>query len=479
MVRAPPTRYTTRIILERDSVNKPQLRLPLDNFVLPSSEADVWRPIHYLGSKLRIVEQLRLAIDLVDPSMGPVCDLFAGSGTVSAALASSRDVVAVDIQEYSRVLCSAILQPAQVTVSGAREFLERALGSQHRRLFEASAPLIDYEEECFRQARNGDVVPLCDLIENASMVAFRGERTVCVVGALGEAHRRARERLKAIEQERGSDTLTLRHFGGLYFSYLQASQLDALLAAAHQYEGELRDFFLAAIISTASEIVNTVGKHFAQPIRPRSGDGQPKFHLIRKILRDRGINVVSLFSVWLDRYRAIPNRGRSHRAIRGDFEDVLKNLDRRIGVVYADPPYTRDHYSRFYHVLETMCLRDDPEVSTTRIRADGVRLSRGMYRADRYQSPFCIVSQAPKAFSRLFASVRDVGAPLVLSYSPYAANSKARPRVMTVDAISSLASKFFGRVEITSAGRISHSKLNATRLNKEQSYDAEIIFSCS
>ena len=74
--------------------------------------------------------------------------------------------------------------------------------------------------------------------------------------------------------------------------------------------------------------------------------------------------------------------------------------------MYADPPYTRDHYSRYYHVLETMSLRDNPEVSMTMIRAGGSpRVSRGVYRADRYQSPFCIKSQAAGAFEELCRGV--------------------------------------------------------------------------
>ena len=38
-------------------------------------------------------------------------------------------------------------------------------------------------------------------------------------------------------------------------------------------------------------------------------------------------------------------------------------------IVYADPPYTRDHYSRFYHVLETISLFDSPIVSKTKMQA--------------------------------------------------------------------------------------------------------------
>src|SRR4030042_2259461 len=67
------------------------------------------RPIHYLGSKLRIVNSICEVVGKIDPSGGPVCDLFAGSGTVSREFSTSRTVIAVDIQEYSRVLCSALL----------------------------------------------------------------------------------------------------------------------------------------------------------------------------------------------------------------------------------------------------------------------------------------------------------------------------------------------------------------------------------
>lgn len=186
-----------------------------------------------------------------------------------------------------------------------------------------------------------------------------------------------------------------------------------------------------------------------------------------------------VFLSWLDRYRSVPKTNRKHTVIRADYAAALTQLDRKVGAVYADPPYTRDHYSRFYHVLETMCLWDNPGVSTTRIRAVTNTFSRGMYRADRHQSPFCIKSKAPNAFERLFASVRDLKAPLVLSYSPYASDSDAHPRVMHVEQITFLAKKYFREVEIFSAGRISHMKLNATRLHVSASVEAELIFLCS
>ena len=69
------------------------------------------RTIHYLGSKLRLLDPIRRAVAAVAPVSQPVCDLFAGSGIVSLALASDWDVTSVDIQEYSRVLCNGLVNP--------------------------------------------------------------------------------------------------------------------------------------------------------------------------------------------------------------------------------------------------------------------------------------------------------------------------------------------------------------------------------
>jgi adenine-specific DNA methylase len=396
-------------------------------------------------------------------------DVFAGSGTLSAALSASRDVTAVDIQEYSRVLCSAVLNPVTVTDAEATVFRD-SVAKQASTNRIAAAPLIEYERSALQAARAGDPEPICELIEHASMVAFH-ESKYLVQPAFEAAQRQAR---KLVADDRKS--LILRFYGGLFFSYGQAAELDALLTMAHHMPAGRREFFLAAIISTASEVVNTVGKHFAQPIRPRGSDGKPKRHLIAKIIRDREIELLGLFASWLDRYRSLRPNGRSHQVIRADYADALAPLQ-DVGVVYADPPYTRDHYSRFYHVLETMCLWDDPGVSTTRIRAVKETFSRGMYRADRHQSPFCIKSQAPGAFGKLFAAVKALNAPLVLSYSPYA-NGDAHPRVMGVDQIETLAKEHFKSVEVISAGKFSHMKLNASRLHLDASSEAELIFLC-
>jgi adenine-specific DNA methylase len=195
------------------------------------------------------------------------------------------------------------------------------------------------------------------------------------------------------------------------------------------------------------------------------------------VSRDRLVDVMGVYKSWLKRYVAAPKTGRAHEALRQDYREALKNLKGKVKIVYADPPYTRDHYSRYYHVLETMCLRDNPKISTVRENGKDSK-SRGIYRLDRHQSPFCIYSEAPSAFAALIAGVRSFDVPLVLSYSPYEKDNGSRPRLMTIKQIEDLAKSHFKRVEIHRAGRIAHSKLTSSENTVGISYNAEILFIC-
>ena len=408
----------------------------------------VWRPIHYLGSKLRLTGLICSLLDeLAD---GPVCDLFAGSGTVSMALSGSRDVLAADIQEYSRVICTAILKPAPIFDQDVTDLLKRAERSRSK-LEGCLEPLLEHEQQAIERS---DAQPelLCNLVEHGSLIS------VGASGALAKAIKATKSRL-----ERAGTALTAtRYFGGRYFSFRQAVFIDSIL---NESKGEV---YLAALLSTASEIVNSIGKQFAQPMRPRRKDGTIKTHLIRQMCRDRCRDAGDVFSGWLFRYRSIA-QDRAHRVMRGDYREVLTQ-QKDFAVIYADPPYTRDHYSRFYHVLETLCLQDCPDISTTFLTGP---TSRGLYRADRHQSPFCIKSKAPGAFAELFAGAK--GVPMLLSYSPFVKDG--HPRMMTIDAVAELARHHYSKVKIVSAS-LAHSKLNKKDLHRDASDQAEVFLFC-
>ena len=443
-----------------------------------SAPVAVSRAIHYLGSKLRMRDLINKAVSHVDPHGGDVCDLFSGSGTVAKSLAASRHVTAVDIQEYSRVLCSALLNPAVVKQTSFENLLREARHSEHSRILAwATEPLSYHEADCRVAAEKGDLEPLCDFLENASFLQMQRNGLNGSSPLLRSAMAEMQTRLVSVNLHSSNKSVITRYYGGVYFSYAQAAQLDMLLEVVFQSDPHFRDVLMASLLGTASDIVNTVGKQFAQPIRPKSRKGVVKASLAKRVERDRTVDVFATFESWVNRHATSATNGQEHIVLRADYRDALEHLPKSVRVVYADPPYTRDHYSRYYHVLETMCLRDCPAISTTLV--NGVaRVSRGIYRAERHQSPFCIKTQARGAFASLISGVRRLDIPLILSYSPFDAESGARPRLMTIADIHALASAAYRTVEVWSADEFSHSKLNRSGLNKEMAYGAEKLIIC-
>jgi adenine-specific DNA methylase len=183
--------------------------------------------------------------------------------------------------------------------------------------------------------------------------------------------------------------------------------------------------------------------------------------------------------VFLEFYERYANFQRQanhqHIAIRGDYREVLERLPTPVSVIYADPPYTRDHYSRFYHVLETVALGDDPKIDQSNL---GARMSRGFYRAERVQSDFCIKSKAPAAFEDLFRLSAHTGAPLLLSYSAFDGDRGGRPRLLSIRDVLAIGRRHYRQVETVELDGADHSKLTSVAMTKGAGTTTEVLFAC-
>jgi adenine-specific DNA methylase-like protein len=90
----------------------------------------------------------------------------------------------------------------------------------------------------------------------------------------------------------------------------------------------------------------------------------------------------------------------------GDALDLVSAGELRdIGVVYADPPYTKDQYSRYYHVYETLYRYDFPDST-----------GAGRNRSDRFTTGFSLKSAVVASFHDLCRNVARMQVPLVISY---------------------------------------------------------------
>ena len=431
-----------------------------------------FRTLNYLGSKLRLLDFIEDKVLDVTPKDAGICDLFAGSGCVSRKLSRLHPIVACDIQWYSKVITNALLKKYHIGDDEICRFFEDINTETAESLRKIFSPLIEMEHNAIKE-KNIEI--LTCILEYGSIEVFNIDHNVsflsdhlCVVS-------------KRLKNENLNDVKSLisRYYGGIYFSYKQAVEIDIILEGIHRFISENnRDLFLAALLSTASDIVATVGKHFAQPIKARDPKGNIKTTVYNKAIKDKTIDVITLYREWLIKYKNLSKNNYKHIAVQGDFEQCLKSLPLEVKTVYADPPYTRDHYSRYYHVLETLTLRDTPPISTVTIHGS-THISKGIYRAGRHQSPFCIKSKAPNAFRRMFELTSTSGRNLLLSYSPYDETKKSHPRVVTMQQLILLAREYFDNVETFSAGSFKHNKLNSSEHFLEASDEAELLIVCT
>ena len=441
-------------------------------------ETPTIRSIHYLGSKLRMLAAIKESVDAVAIGDGAICDLFSGSGTVSKYFLQYRDVISVDIQKYSQVICEASMR-LLAEAPNVNEILQDIKNHAVSRALEyCFCELIEYEKRCTSLAMSGNIASLYEIIEHGSLYTLENGQSNELTAELKASMELCLSKANKSVLLDKADSMICRYFGGLYFSYEQSVELDCIAHWVFEQNELVHIKALAALLSTASDIVNTVGKQFAQPLKVRNSKGELKSSLLNKITTDRAEDVYTIFAKWLSYYFSVGDNTHNCITICDDYATALEQLkEHNVSVVYADPPYTRYHYSRYYHVLETICLRDNPEVSTTFPNGKG-GISRAIYRSERHQSPFCIKSQAEGAFVLLFQKVKELKVPLVLSYSPFDSSKAVTPRLQTIDQLVEKAKNYFDEVTVVSPGEFTHSKLNSTEKNFEANHEAELLIVC-
>lgn len=437
------------------------------------------KTVHYLGSKTRMLPEIKKCIDELNQVNGRVCDLFCGSGVVSEFLLQQYDILAVDIQNYSKVYCRARLSGGIQGIDLKKIESDIRNSLIRKKNLDYYKPILEYEDKCMDDLANGQLEPMYEIIEKGSLYAYLGKYDYIEEALSSELEKAFYDVKKRIGNESEAvDSVVVRYYGGLYFSFKQAIDIDSIVAYAFLQEEPLKSKILAALMGATTDVVNTVGKQFAQPLKVRNADGTLKKNLAKKIKTDRALDIFDKFNIWMRYYMEKPQNRHDFEVICDDYINVLKSLSPGdVEVVYADPPYTRYHYSRYYHILETLCLHDAPNISTTFPNGKG-GLSRAIYRNDRHQSPFCIKSKAPKAFEELFQYTKKAQASIVLSYSPYDEKSGATPRLMSIDEILEIAKKYYTDVKVVSPGQFMHSRFNKQDNNYEINYEAERLIIC-
>ena len=309
--------------------------------------------LRYMGTKKALAPVVRDAVEELGRS-GQVADLFSGMGSVATSLAPVSPVLTNDVLAFTTTFARARFLEAE-RMSGR---------SMARLLFPDFRTAYGHLRDEFRHRMARERTALASETRDALEAYMEAAPHVANSDWY---RRRCREAMEATSHERYC--MTVLYFSAGYFSTAQAAQLDAIRFAIDSYENNSsRDWLMAAWLATAGVVINAPG-HAAQYLKPGNHE------VFKRIRRQWQRPVWAIFIDELDAVQAVGTKTwRSRNTVcNADALELVGSCEfDGVGTVYADPPYTKDHYSRFYHVYETLYRYDFPD-------SEGA----GRYRPDR------------------------------------------------------------------------------------------------
>lgn len=354
-------------------------------------------PIYYMGNKARSRAQIVNHIDGILGKKRVYLDAFCGTGIMTAAFNERSRTISCDIQRYAVDITKGIL-----------------LESEKKTHFISE---LDYIEEMIAER----------YFELASRFSKEIEAENLVCAGREAAIREYREALSIVRDQTDSDII--RNLAGCYLTLNGSLWADAAKSAEAEINNhEVQLMLRCALLRFASLTSITTAAQFAQPnliaTKLRETD-------IRKIVgaRDKHFRLTDYVTPFL-------NSGAQHK-----YEVVCRNANSILempgltgGLLYADPPYGREHYSRFYHVLEFLS------------HEYGTRYSN--ISNSRESSAYGIRSKAYRALTELTATARARGMSVAVSYVSDKHGEPVKNRVLSVDQITQCIKDSHGEFEL-------------------------------
>lgn len=433
----------------------------------------VVRPIQYLGSKLRALDVIS---DKVEEELRPgatVLDLFAGSTVVSQSLADSGfRIVASDAMQYTQHFATALLGINRCLSNlDCNELAELIIDGAD--LEKLSNPLSKWLNEERIAVSAGDGARLIELSKVFPQV-WRGGRATGRLSSLFD-------QLRLGVGGPGFETsgIVTAYYASTYFGIEQAIAIDSLRCSIETAKsaGLIDEWSynssIVALLSCASKAAFTPGKHFAQ-YHKLSGSKNLDFHQ-RRILSDRRVDIVKEFRNSLYTIFGRPfGEGASHRAMHRSMEQLLTGPDDLgdIDLIYADPPYTAQQYSRFYHLPEIISCYRIPELQLV-----SGKPTTGLYDSNRFKSRFSSKRFAPEAFRDLAALAHAKNCDLIVSYSDSKSGVTGNSRMISLDALKKIFMESFASVEVVALD-LQYRQFNSGTSTVSNKEDRELMIHC-
>lgn len=343
------------------------------------------------GNKLRLTGFVTPIVATHLTQGAPILDLMAGTGVMSRALAERHPVSNNDANPYA-----ALLARTQ-GIDGARLDIQALLAPLQKRYLvnrEHLSAKVRQALEVEDKFLHGDIHD--GAVEKYAQFTMHGPLQPSDGGGSGPAR------------------LVTERYANAYFGILQSIEIDSLRAAieaCYPQAGAERDLCLSALLLACTTCSS--GPHFAQPprLKPKLENASRQ---MRILIERRAKSVAWEFDLAIGRLGtrsplAYPIRRSTQLDWREAIRDFVETLGGQEGGVYADPPYSKLQYSRYYHVLNVILTYGYPAVSG---------IGRYPPRTDRFSSRFEYQpGGARRELSALLQACAEGGLTTFLSYS--------------------------------------------------------------
>ena len=457
------------------------------------STNDDLRIIQYLGNKIKVADEIKEVIYKLSNTGETIVDIFSGTGIVGDILQTDYRIISNDIQEYSFLLNKVLLDDFDLTILTEYDinslYQSQAFKDNFDELSSRFRKQLEYEKKILESE---NIKKLVDL--NEADIFYNGTN-MCLNEEINNIYKDVLELYsdKNINEYQENNNkfpyiLFSLYYSNGYFSLAQTIEIDSLryaidsLSDKAYYEDPQKIVLLASLMHAISEIVSSVGKHFAQPIKTINRNNNIKSFAANRCLRDRKRELKSYFVRMYDKIIKEKKYGNyKNKIFNLEYNQLLDKLNENVNeidVFYLDPPYTIDHYSRFYHIPETLVKYDYPDLDFRNYKGKSI-LMNGRYRSDRFQSNFCIKSKVESEFRNIISRIKnEFDSKIVLSYSENDSNKNSRNRVIDKESLIEIINDYYDNVEIKYFD-YNYRKLNKQENNIENANENELLIICS
>ena len=399
--------------------------------------------LNYPGSKKRLLDFIKSTIDDILPQGKTVLDIFCGTSAVGYDLKNNYRIMSNDSEVYCYTMARALV--ANNSKFSFDSICNEFMASYNQNLAALRDAYPEFEEEK-QLIENKDIPGLVNFYKKCLTITQDGYIA------------------RPINSEY---SLFTTYYSNNYFGLSQSMEIDSIRCAIESFAGKPDfDILLCCLYYAMKEVVFSKDGHMAQPLNIEKNSNV--------LMKRREKSIISYFlqktgEFCCDGFVTNAYNNQCYNQTLDELlqSDVIQSAD----LIYADPPYTDMQYSRYFHLLETVTKYDYPAISASK-----GKVSTGLYRENRFQSPLSQFGKAKRDLSKLIKYCAEHKKILVFSYA-YPVNldtEKSDRYTMSINDLINIFKEYYGE-EATSALSVDFAHCNNRNVESKKVYEFLIV----